>query len=77
VKFRMVAAGTCFKHTSLDGPAACGHPTATANASKEVKEGIGDAEVGAPDSITPARNRVLTRSRTMASPTESAPADWP
>ena len=77
VKFRMVAAGTPFKQLSLAGPGVSEHPTAVAKASNAANDGIGDAENGAPDNIIPALNGVLTRSRTIACPTESEPADWP
>lgn len=73
----MVNAGTCFKQLSLEIPGVWEHPTAVAKASNEEKEGVGDEEVGAPESIMPARNGVMGRSLTIASPTDSAPADCP
>jgi hypothetical protein len=75
VKFRMVEAGTFLRQRSLAGPGVSVHPTAPANASKEESEGTGDEEVGAPDNNIPARKGALTRSRTMANPTDAAPAD--
>lgn len=75
MKFRIIVAGTVFKQLILAGPGVWEHPTAAAKASKEDKEGLGEEEVGAPESMTPARKGVSRRSRTTARPTEAAPAD--
>jgi hypothetical protein len=59
VKFRITAAGTRFRHASRAGPGVCVHPTAAEKLLKDVKDGIGDIDTCAPESIIPARNGAL------------------
>lgn len=76
MKFRIVAAGTCFKQASRPGPGACVHPTAVEKLLNEVKEGMGTIDTCAPDNIMPARNGAFPEVwREMAELTDSDPAD--
>jgi hypothetical protein len=51
VKFRIVDAGTCLRHANRAAPGDCVHPTPEAMALKLVKDGVGDVDSTAPDSI--------------------------
>lgn len=77
VKSRMTAAGTAFRHASRAAPGDCVQFSASANASNELKEGVGIMDTAAPESMMPARNGAFSEWRDIASLTDWAPADCP
>jgi hypothetical protein len=59
VKFWITAAGTCFRHASRPEPGAWAHPTAAEKLLNDTKDGMGDVETCAKESIMAARNGAL------------------